>query len=373
MRSNPTILLCCGEMSGDLHAAILVRELKKRLPGARILAMGGDLCREAGAELVFHYQNYHVLGFSGVLANLPRFLRLEKSLKKRLNDGVDLFIPVDYPGLNIRLARHAHARGVPVLYYISPQLWAWGAGRIQKLRQVVDRMAVILPFEAEMYRKHDVAVEYVGHPFVVDHELPDPIPPGDRQGVGLLPGSRVQEVQRILPVLLSTARRMNRSNTGLRFFIGKSAAVPDSLYDSLVSAGGEGLDVHLDPDAVGVMSRSRLLLVASGTATLQGALLMTPLIVVYKVSTVNYLVASRVVKIPNIGLVNVVLGDAVCPEFVQGQANPENITPAALELLEDDSARENMLSRFAELRQMLSGGGGCARVAEIAAELMEAP
>jgi lipid-A-disaccharide synthase len=371
MRPDPTILLCCGEMSGDMHAALLIRQLKQQLPGARVLAMGGDHCREAGAELLYHYHDYHVLGFSGVLANLPRFLRLEKSLRSRLENGVDLFIPVDYPGLNLRLARHARRHGVPVLYYISPQVWAWGAGRIRKLRQFVDRMAVILPFEEPLFRRHGVPVEYVGHPFVVDHELPDPLPPDSRDGVGLLPGSRTQEVRRILPELLSAASRMSRSSPGLRFVVGKSAAVGDSLYEDILGERGDGLDIRTEHDAVDVMRRSRLLLVASGTATLQGALLATPLVIVYRVSALNYMVASRLVKIPNIGLVNVILGDAVCPEFVQGDATAEKIAPAALELLEDGGRREAMLTRFAELRRMLSGGGGCARVAQIAAELLE--
>jgi lipid-A-disaccharide synthase len=375
MRTNPTILLCTGEMSGDIHAAHLVRHIRDILPDARILAMGGDRCREAGAELLFHYRDYAVLGFSGVLANLAKFLRLERSLKARMKDGVDLFIPVDYPGLNLRLARYARSRGVPVLYYISPQIWAWGAGRLEKMARSVDRMAVILPFEEDLYRRRGIPVEFVGHPFLVDHELPDPLPAGERDGVGLLPGSRVQEVSRVLPVLLKTARLVREKSGdggGARFAIGRSREVPESLYRSIVASAGEGIDVTIDDDAVGVMRRSRLLLVASGTATLQGALMRTPLVIVYKVSALNYLVARRLVKIPNIGLVNVILGGEVCPEFVQGDAAPERVAPAALELLDGAGPRETMLTRFDELRRMLSGGGGCARVAEMAVELLEA-
>jgi lipid-A-disaccharide synthase len=375
MRSNPTILLCSGETSGDIHAAQLVRHLRDRLPDARILAMGGDRCRDAGAELLFHYRDYAVLGFSGVLANLPRFLRLERSLKARLRDGVDLFIPVDYPGLNLRLASYARGRGVPVLYYISPQVWAWGAGRLDKMARSVDRMAVILPFEKDLYRRRGIPVEFVGHPFVVDHELPDPLPGSEREGVGLLPGSRVQEVSRVLPVLLKTARAMREGGGdggACGFTIGRSREVPDSLYRSIIASAGEGLDVAVDDDAVGVMRRSRLLLVASGTATLQGALMQTPLVIVYKVSELNYFLARRLIKIPNIGLVNVILGDRVCPEFIQGDATAERIAPAALELLPGAGPREAMLARFEQLRRMLGGGGGCARVAEMAADLLEA-
>lgn len=358
-------------MSGDIHAAHLVRRLRERLPGSRILAVGGDRCREAGAELLVHYRDYAVLGFSGVLAGLPKFLRLERALKSRLESGVDVFIPVDYPGLNLRLASFARRRGVPVLYYISPQIWAWGAGRIEKMARSVDRMAVILPFEVELYRRRGIPVEFVGHPFVVDHELPEPPAEQERDGVGLLPGSRVQEVQRILPVLLGAARLMAGERAGLRFRIGRSPEVPETLYRSILEKSAGDLEVAVDDDAVGVMGRSRLLLVASGTATLQGALMRTPLVIVYKVSALNYLVARRVITIPNIGLVNVILGDRVCPEFVQRDASAARVAPAAMELLNEGAARAAMLSRFDRLRQMLAGGGGCERVAEMAAELLE--
>ena len=357
-------------MSGDLHAAQVVRRLRQRFPDGRILALGGDRCREAGAELVFHYRDYAVLGVTGVLSNLPRFLRLERSLKKLLAQDVDLFIPVDYPGLNLRLALYARRRGVPVLYYISPQVWAWGGGRLKKIARAVDRMAVILPFEVAFYQSWGVPVEFVGHPFIVDHELPEPLPAQDREGVGLLPGSRLQEVKRILPPLVESARRMREADPQLEFTVGRSPDVPESLYREIVARGG--IDAALDSDALGVMRRSRLLLVASGTATLQGALMRTPLLILYKASVLNYLLGRRLIKIPNIGLVNVILGEQVCPEFIQSDAVPERIAPAALELLDEGVRRREMLDRFEQLREMLSGGGGCKRVAEIACELIGA-
>jgi lipid-A-disaccharide synthase len=372
MRSAPTILLTSGEMSGDLHAAQLIRCLRERIPGARVLALGGDRCREAGAELLFHYHDYAVLGVTDVLSNLPRFLHLERSLKRCLRDGVDLHIPVDYPGLNLRLASYAKGRGVPVLYYISPQVWAWGAGRLDKIARSVDRMAVILPFEVDLYRRRGIPAEFVGHPFVADHELPDPLPEGERDGVGLLPGSRVQEVRRILPVLLKAAKRVADEYPGVRFTVGRSPGVPETLYERIIAGAGAS-DIEVDDDAVAVMRRSRLLLVASGTATLQGALLETPLVIVYKASALNYFLGRRLVKIPNIGLVNVILGEAVCPEFIQGAAEPRRIASAARELLADGGPRQEMVGRFKRLRRMLSGGAGCTRVAEIAAELLEAP
>lgn len=368
MRSDPTILISSGEMSGDMHAAQLIRRLRERVPGARIQALGGDCCAEAGAELLFHYRDYAILGFTGVLANIPKLFRLERALKARLRAGVDLFVPVDYPGLNLRLAAYAKKLGIPVLYYISPQVWAWGAGRIEKLARSVDAMAVILPFEEEIYRRRGMRVEFVGHPFVVDHVLPEPLPQSARTGVGILPGSRNQEVERILPVLLRTARTMSAKHPGLEFTVGKSAAVPEATYQAIVTR--ENVAVDFEGDAVEVMRRSRLLLVASGTATLQSALMETPLVIVYKVSAFNFFLASRLVTLKNIGLVNVILGDAVCPEFVQRGATPARIAPAALELLEDERCSGDMRERFKQLKEMLSGGGGCRRVAQLAKELL---
>jgi lipid-A-disaccharide synthase len=234
-------------------------------------------------------------------------------------------------------------------------------------------MAVILPFEEDLYKKRGVSAEFVGHPFVVDHELPDPVPTDEREGVGLLPGSRLQEVKRILPALAASALRMRDAEPGLGFTVARSPALPESLYrDILGRSGVEPNEVGIDDDAVRVMQRSRLLLVASGTSTLQGALMYTPLVIVYKASPFNYFLGRRLIKIPHIGLVNIILGDDVCPEFVQRDAVPERIVPAALELLRDGSGRSSMLGAFERLRRELSGGRGCERIAEMALELLEA-
>ncbi len=368
MANQTTILLCCGELSGDQHASVLIREIRRRLPQARILALGGDQCLEAGAEVLFHINNYSVLGFSGVITGLGKFMRLERRLKKILREGVDLFIPVDYPGLNLRLAAAAEAMGIPVLYYISPQVWAWGQGRLDKIKRVVDRMAVILPFEEEIYRQRGIPVEYVGHPFVVDHRLPPPEPEPRRTGVGLLPGSRIQEVRRILPALLEAAVYIDRKRPGEQFVIGRNPAVPRPVYQREIERSG--LEVGIDDDAVGVMGRSRALLVASGTATLQAALLETPLVIVYRVSPLNYFLARRLVQVDTIGLVNIILGEKLCAEFIQDDARPERIGEEALALIESGARREGMIERFKTLKTMLAGGGGCRRVAEIAEELL---
>ncbi len=368
MRKPPTILISCGEASGDMHAASVVTELLEKFPGARILAFGGERLAGAGATILYRIEDYAIIGFSGVVTKFPRLVKLERGLKKILDDGVDLFVPVDYPGLNIRLATHAKKSGIPVLYYISPQVWAWGIERVRKLARAVDRMAVILPFEESFFRSHGIQAEFVGHPLVEDHVLPEPRPQSGRTGVGLLPGSRTSEVRRILPILLAAAAEIQRRDANARFFVGRSPFVPRRIYEKIVSRHSVSVDVEeRTPD---IMAKSQLLLVASGTATLEGALFETPLVVVYRMSMVNYFIARRLVKIENIGLVNIILGEEVCPEFIQSDALPKPIAAAALEILADGRRRQDMVMKFKGLRKMLAGKGGCRRVAGISEELL---
>lgn len=359
---RPVVLITCGEESGDLHASVLVKELISTEPAPVVIAMGGDRTSKAGAELLFHYKDYAVMGFSGVVRSLPTLMGLEKALKRRLDDGVDLFIPVDYPGLNLRLAQHAKRRGIPVLYYIGPQVWAWGRGRIGKIRRSVDCMAVILPFEKEFY--DGVRVEFVGHPFVENGLVPKPLSSRERGGVGLLPGSRPDEVRRILPILLRSAGVISEAVGDEDFAVAMAPSVSRELYEGPVREIFPS--ASLEEDALALMRKSRVVLVASGTATLQAGLLETPMVIVYRVSSLNYLLASRLVKVANIGLVNIILGEEVCPEFVQRAADPREIARAAIRYLTDEREREMMLSKLSNLREMLSGSGGARRVAEIA-------
>lgn len=362
-----TIVLSAGELSGDMHAAHVVAAMRAGIPAASVVGMAGDRCAAAGMEIRFHHRDYAVIGFTGVLAGLPRFVRLERAMR-RLIDRADLFVPVDYPGLNLRLCAHARARGVPVLYYISPQIWAWGAGRMTKIRATVDRMAVVLPFETALYRDAGVDAEFVGHPFVVDHELPDPVPAAERGHVALLPGSRASEVRHMLPLLVAAAESLAVRVPNTRFVVARSPVVDPELYRALTHSSA--LDLTIDADAVAVLARARAALVASGTATLQAALLETPLVIVYRTTPLNYALARRLVTIPHVGLVNVLLGERVAPEFVQDAARPDAIAAAVQTLLENGDARSAMLDRFRTLRRHLGGGRGALRVAEMAAELV---
>ncbi len=367
MAARGDIVLCAGELSGDMHAAHVVAALSRR--GApRVVGMAGSLCAAAGMDVRFHHRDYAVIGFTGVLAGLAKFYRLERAMKA-LIDGASLFIAVDYPGLNLRLCDYARRRGVPVLYYIAPQVWAWGAKRVTRMKRCVDHVAVVLPFETAIYERAGIPVEFVGHPFIVDHELPAPRPQSAREWVALLPGSRESEVRHLLPLLIECARELAREHGDIRFVIAKSPVVPESLYrDALTRAG---FAARIEDDAVvEVLSGARAAIVASGTATLQAALLDTPLTIVYRTTAINYALARRLVTIAHVGLVNILLGEEVAPEFVQGRARPADIARATSALLTDDVRRDTMLRRFRELGTSLGGGGGAERVAEVAGALV---
>ena len=364
MNHSTGIVLCAGELSGDMHAAHVVRAL--RAGGASVAGMGGAHSAAAGMDVRYHHRDYAVIGFTGVVAALPKFYRLERAMKA-LIDRAALFIAVDYPGLNLRLCEYAKRRGVPVLYYIAPQVWAWGAKRVGRMQQCVDHVAVVLPFETEIYRRAGIPVEFVGHPFIVDHELPDPRPQAHRDGIALLPGSRQTEVGHMLPLLVAAAKEIVRARPGSNLVISKSPVVDERIYQDALR--GSGLNARLEPDAVAALSGARAALVASGTATLQSALLETPLVVVYRTTPINYALARRMVTIENIGLVNVLLGERVAPELVQNDARPQAMAQAVLDLAEDEPRREIMLRRFRELRASLGGGGGAGRVAELALAL----
>lgn len=350
-----------------MHAAHVVAALRRRVPGVQVSGMAGAQCAAAGMDVRFEYRDYAVIGFTGILASLPRFYRLEKRLRA-LIDEADLFIPVDYPGLNLRLCEYARARGKRVLYYIAPQVWAWGAGRVERMRRTVDRVAVVLPFETAIYEKAGMRAEFVGHPFITDHELPAPLPSSSRDGVALLPGSRTGEVRAMLPLFMDAAARLVSRRPGLRVTVGRSPVVEPGIYEQHARAAG--VQVEWGDGAAGVLGKARAALVASGTATLESALLETPLVVAFRTGSLNYALARRLVKIPNVGLVNVLLGEQVAPELLQEKATPEALCAALERILDDETHRNGMITRFRALRAQLARGKGSERVAEMAAELL---
>jgi lipid-A-disaccharide synthase len=372
-----TVLVLTGEPSGDRAGGRLARELARLHRGIRIRAVGGPELREAGAEILQPIDELGAMGFVEVLRHIPRLRRLEARLARLLDEEPpDVVVPIDYPGFNLRIARAAKRRGIRVAYYIGPQVWAWGAGRVPKIARAVDRMIVVFPFEEEIYRRAGIRVDFVGHPLLDDLAAApgrDVLRAalGASNGVpilGLLPGSRVQEVRRLLPVMLEAARLVKKGRPDLAIVASHAQGVPRAEYDRAL-ADASGLDVHLRPGpAAAVITGSDALLVTSGTATLEAALLGTPLAVLYRTAPLTWLIGRRLVKIPRIALVNIVAGEDLAAEFLQGDARADRIAAHVEELIEPGERHRVLSEKLRALRGRLGREGASRRAAEIVLE-----
>jgi lipid-A-disaccharide synthase len=368
----PTIFISAGEESGDLHGAALAHALRTRIPGVRLVGLGGGRMRDAGVELLAGLEELAVMGLVEVLRHLPFFLRLRKRVWQSLEEaGVDLVIPVDYPGFNLRLAKHARSRGIPVLYYIAPQVWAWHKSRVRDLGRDADLVAVVLPFEEEFLRGAGVNARFVGHPL-----LDRAPPPEDRRAwatrhgldperpiLGLFPGSRAQEVRRHLALFSAAAARVVARRPGVQ----PAVAVPPAL------AGEHYAETQwrLVQDSRGLLTHADAALVKSGTTTLEAGIAGTPMVVAYRMNAASYAIAKRLVKVPHIALANLIADDRVAPEFVQDAASPDALADALLPLLDADSPqRRTMLEGLSRIPGRLGGSGASDRVAALAEELI---
>jgi lipid-A-disaccharide synthase len=368
-----TILLTCGETSGEQHAARLVSEIKALDPSCRVRALGGSALEAAGAEIVFPLDRYAVMGFAEVFAKLPRFVALERSLRTLLvRGGTDLFIPVDYPGLNLRLARHAKAAGVPVLYFISPQVWAWGSWRVRRMKRSIDLMAVILPFEDDLYRRAGVPVIFAGHPMLDEvrtPSLPKEAPaPGERFTVALFPGSRRQVFERMFPVFRDAARRIKERFDGAAFTVGLGPLIP---AEAVAVPPDMRTFIRTTRTGIEELGGASLALAASGTVTLQCALSGTPTVVSYRTSSLSYAIGKSLVRIPWIAMPNVLAGRRILNEFIQSDATPERIAAEAVGILGDPDRYRAMSADLISLRSLLEGPGGVKRIAEIALQMAD--
>lgn len=324
----------------------------------------------AGVELLADLDRLAVMGFAEVLVNLPWFVGLRRRVHRCLREErIDLVLLVDYPGFNLRLARYAHGLGLPVLYYIAPQVWAWKEGRSRILAETCERVLTVLPFEAERLRPHGVRAEFVGHPLLDDDvrgaERAEVAGTEEGSGdaiVGIFPGSRAQEVERILPVFADAARELGRHRPGLAFLVARAPTLPPELYAAC------GLPTA---SAAETRTRAAAAMTKSGTVTLELALAEVPMVVGYRTSRLTWALARRVVHVPSIALVNLVAGAPLVPELLQDELTPEGVIDALEPLLEPGSAeRETMLRGFEEVRRRLGEPGCAARVARRALELL---
>jgi len=360
------IFISAGELSGDLHGGKLVEALKASRPDLEIHSIGGDHMAAAGAELLFHIRETSFMGFAEVIKHLPAI----RNIWKRTLAHIDTFRPevlvlIDYPGFNLRLAKACHARGISAIYYISPQLWAWHQSRVKQVRKYIEEVCCILPFEEKWYRDRGVRAEFVGHP-LLDQDLTEPDSGASgkmrpaKPYIGVFPGSRNQEVHRHLPVMISALARCRKSYPSLR----ADVAIADNLDLSQYQR-----DFPFDwirwrrASNRTIQQQADILLMSSGTATLEAAIHATPTIVIYRLSNFSYQIGKQLVKVPYISIPNLIAGEGGLPELIQHDVNPENIAAEIQRLLSDPNTMQAMKTFMLGVRKKLGQAGASQRTA----------
>jgi lipid-A-disaccharide synthase len=379
--SPPSILIIAGEVSGDMQAARLVKAVHARAPDVVFYGIGGDEMQRAGVELFQHVKDMAVMGFSEVLCRFAFFRKVYYQMvalaSARRPDAVLL---VDYPGFNLRFAGEAHRLGLKTIYFICPQVWAWNRARIPAMARDVNRLLAIFPFEAQHFEGTGMKVDFVGNPLVDDARLAHAAPavqlPWDGEPrVALLPGSRIHEIQRILPSLWQAARLLEQEFPGASFILpAPSPEIADVVRGVAAGAGpGPARWKIVAGQTREVLRQARAAIVASGTATVETALMRCPMVITYRVSGFTYLMGRLLVRLPYIGMVNIVAGRAVCPEFIQHAATPEALAGAVAPLLRDGPERTRMLADLDGVVQALGAGGAADRAAAAVLEELAIP
>ena len=371
------VAILAGEASGDQHGAKLVSAMQKKYPALFFCGMGGDALRQAGVRIVMEASELTVVGITEVFAKIPAILKGMATIKNLLKSlRPDILILIDFPDFNLHIAAFAKKLNIPVLYYISPQIWAWRQGRVKRIGKLVDHMAVILPFEQEFYEEHNVPVTFVGHP-LLDTNLPaaDPVlsaGSNDVTVIGLVPGSRDNEIIRHLPVMLDAAAILKKRLKLVTFIISHAPSVERKRIQAVIEGHRLCTELEVISDGVEkVFERCDVIVAASGTVTLQAAIHGTPMVIIYKVSPMSFWLGRALVRVPNIGLVNLVAGEPLVPELVQHEACAENIAAVLEQMLKDTSQLNHLKQQLFALRNVLGGGGASDRVADLALELLK--
>ena len=372
---TPRLLLSCGEASGDLYAGALTRELRAMVPDLEVAGMGGPQFAAGGGRVLEDYRGLSVTGLTEAIGVIPRSLatigRLAASARAARPAALVL---IDFPDFNLPLARRVRKLGIPIVYYISPQLWAWRPGRMKTMRAVADRVLVIFPFEEAIYRDAGVPVEFVGHPLVDLARASQPrsvfLPSiglsADRPTVAILPGSRQNEIARLLPDLLRAADLVRAQVPNVQCVVARAP----NLGDALFAACGAANAVVVEQDTDAVLASADVALVASGTATVQAALHDTAMVVVYRVSPTTYRIGRRLVKVDTFGMVNLIAGRRLVPELIQDACTPEAIAREAVSMLKDADRAREIRAGLAEVRGRLGGPGASRRAAEAILKVM---
>jgi lipid-A-disaccharide synthase len=366
------ILISCGEASGDLYAGALARELHAIDPAINVFGLGGPELAGAGGRLVADYRQLAVTGLTEAIAKVPQSLAaLHRLVSFARRERPDVLVAIDFPDFNFSLARRVKRLGIPVVYYISPQIWAWRAGRLKTIARIADLMLVIFPFEEAIYRDAGVPVEFVGHPLVDLARATDtrarvlarcglaPAAPT----VAILPGSRPNEVGRILPDLVRAADRIRGRITDVQFIVARAPHLDDRLFEIVRSSGLARVAI-VEGETDTVLAASDVALTASGTATVQTALHDTPMVIVYRVSPLTYWLGRKLVTVSSVGMVNLIAGETIVPELIQDAFTPEAVAREAISILTDPDRARRIRSGLARVREQLGGSGASRRVAE---------
>jgi lipid-A-disaccharide synthase len=368
------ILISAGEASGEMYGAQLIEALRRRDPSLEFFGAGGDKMRAAGCDSVIDAKDLSVVGITEILSHLPKIWGLfHKLIAEADRRKPDLAIVIDSPAFNWRVARQMKKRAIPVVYYVCPQFWAWRQGRVRLLRKYVDKALVIFPFEEKFYRDRGVNAEFVGHPLA---DLPSPsVTRADyaaenglvasKPWITLMPGSRVKEIRMNLPEMLWAAEFLG---TEYSFVIPVAPTIPKALILELMRNGSGSAPIHLTSEALPALAQSRAAIIASGTATVEAAMMETPFVMVYRVSPLTYLLGRSTVKVPHFAMVNLIAGERVVPELVQQEFTAERLAAEMNKIIPDGSEREKMLEKLGEVRSQLRGGSGHLHPADRAAD-----
>lgn len=378
--SKNKLMIITGEVSGDLIGASLIRELKSLKPDLKVTGIGGDRMRSEGMDLIYHTNKMAFLGFIEVVKHIPFIRKVQKKLIDEIKkEEISCVVLIDYPGFNLNIAKKLKPLGVKIIYYVSPQLWAWAKGRVNKVRRLVDKMLVVFPFEVEFYKKENVNVEYVGHPlverinqykflnkeeFFSKYNLEK-----GKEILLVMPGSRKQEVKAIFPEVIKAANNLAQ-HFDLQVVVARSKNI-DEKYLRLESVS-EKFITNEDHNYE-LMKYSHFGIIKSGTSTLEAGFFALPMIVVYKTSPLTYLIGKQLVKLDRIGMVNILLDEMVVPELIQNEANSVNIFNIASKILSDEKTYENVKRKLRSVKENLGGDGASKKAARSILEILNDP
>lgn len=367
------IMFSAGEASGDTHGASVAKALREIYPSVEMFGMGGNLMDEAGVRIVYDIKNLGVIGLVEIVKSLPKFFKLRTYLKRiMMKERPDVLVCIDYPGFNMKLAEVAHQLGIPVLYYIAPTIWAWHSSRGKTIKKYVTKVASIFPFEAEAYGKYNCDVEFVGHPLVdivhptmsVDESMIYFNAWAEAKRVLLMPGSRKQEVLSLLDVMLESGEKLLQSHEDVQFFLPRAHTIDRFELETFIKERRVPVTITED-HTYDLMQICDVCLAASGTATLETAMMELPTILLYKVSPITYGIGKMVVNLSHVGLPNIIAGKEVIPELLQSDVSADNIVEHMLPLLDDLKENEHMRQELRTVRDKLGEPGAVKRVAEL--------